>query len=169
MLELFPARGVFKEVSWQHVPRAISVLLRGLQSSASKFHMMSAIVNCGFDVLYLDFDLVFFRDPLVPILKAAEKAELLLSRDLGGECINIGATRSSSRWFSSWSGGLHEVSPHDGTIPAGVEGSCRCCEVISRGSHHLVVAPPLRVLPEGVRHSGKEERFSLGRSETWMR
>ena len=45
-------------------------------------------------VLYLDFDLVFFKDPLKPILKAAEKAEMLVSRDLGGECINIGATRS---------------------------------------------------------------------------
>lgn len=29
---------------------------------------------CELQVLYLDFDVILFRDPLVPVLKAAEKA-----------------------------------------------------------------------------------------------
>ena len=29
---------------------------------------------CAPEVLYLDFDVILFRDPLVPVLKAAEKA-----------------------------------------------------------------------------------------------
>ncbi len=30
--------------------------------------------TCEPQVLYLDFDVILFRDPLVPVLKAAEKA-----------------------------------------------------------------------------------------------
>ncbi|CAJ1437825.1 unnamed protein product [Effrenium voratum] len=60
------------------------------QTAANKFHMMSVIVNDGFDVLYLDFDVVLLQDPVPPVLKAAEQAELLVSRDLGSECLNIG-------------------------------------------------------------------------------
>ncbi|CAJ1427168.1 unnamed protein product, partial [Effrenium voratum] len=61
-----------------------------VKTTSNKFHIMAAIINCGFDVLYLDFDIVLMKDPMPPILADAEKAELLLTRDMGGECINIG-------------------------------------------------------------------------------
>ncbi|CAE7944765.1 unnamed protein product [Symbiodinium sp. KB8] len=60
------------------------------KTAANKFHMMAAIVNLGFDVLYLDFDVVLFKDPLPEILSHWDKAELLLTRDFGSECLNIG-------------------------------------------------------------------------------
>lgn len=67
-----------------------------LRTASNKFHMMSVILNSGFDVLYLDFDLVLLQDPLPSILRHAEEAELLLTRDFGGECINIGVVYMKS-------------------------------------------------------------------------
>ncbi|CAE6939217.1 unnamed protein product [Symbiodinium natans] len=67
-----------------------------LQTTANKFHMMSVILNSGFDVLYLDFDVVLMQDPLPHILRHADEAELLLTRDFGGECINIGVVYMKS-------------------------------------------------------------------------
>eukprot|EP00435_Cladocopium_sp_Y103_P071055 s145_g36.t1 len=61
-----------------------------VKTTANKFHFTSVVVNSGFDVLYLDFDTIFFKDPLPPVLQAAEKADMLLTRDFGTECINIG-------------------------------------------------------------------------------
>ena len=51
------------------------------KTAANKFHMMAAIINLGFDVLYLDFDLVLFKDPLPEILSHYDKAELLMTRE----------------------------------------------------------------------------------------
>ncbi|CAK0854315.1 unnamed protein product [Prorocentrum cordatum] len=52
--------------------------------------ILSAAVHLGFDALYLDFDTVFMRNPLPPILAAAEEVEVLVSRDFGSTCLNTG-------------------------------------------------------------------------------
>lgn len=61
-----------------------------VKTTSNKFHIMSTIINSGFDVLYLDFDTLLMKDPVPPIMRESGKAELLLTRDFGGECINIG-------------------------------------------------------------------------------
>lgn len=52
---------------------------------------------CAPEVLYLDFDVILFRDPLVPVLKAAEKArerKFPLARQHGLNCSYISSDDS---------------------------------------------------------------------------
>ncbi|CAJ1409712.1 unnamed protein product [Effrenium voratum] len=61
----------------------------GMQQFAlfSKHAMIAAIVNQGFDLLYLDFDTIVMQDPFP---RLARDAEMLVSRDFGSECLNTG-------------------------------------------------------------------------------
>lgn len=61
-----------------------------LKTIYNKFTLVAAILQIGFDVILLDTDVVFLKDPLPPILKAAQEAEVLVSRDFGSNCLNIG-------------------------------------------------------------------------------
>mmetsp|Transcript_130629 Transcript_130629/g.418882 ORF Transcript_130629/g.418882 Transcript_130629/m.418882 type:complete len:582 (-) Transcript_130629:102-1847(-) len=62
------------------------------ETTVSKFAIIAFIVHSGFGALYLDFDLVLLQDPRPAVLRAAQEAELVLSKDFGSECINIGVT-----------------------------------------------------------------------------
>eukprot|EP00931_Biecheleriopsis_adriatica_P045855 TRINITY_DN26279_c0_g1_i1.p1 TRINITY_DN26279_c0_g1~~TRINITY_DN26279_c0_g1_i1.p1 ORF type:complete len:722 (-),score=141.28 TRINITY_DN26279_c0_g1_i1:120-2258(-) len=73
----------------EHVDRALCVQGQ-LQTIFNKYTILSAIVNLGFDVLYLDFDTLLLNDPLPLVLEAAKDHELLVSRDFGAECLNTG-------------------------------------------------------------------------------
>eukprot|EP00927_Polykrikos_kofoidii_P039125 TRINITY_DN33550_c0_g1_i1.p1 TRINITY_DN33550_c0_g1~~TRINITY_DN33550_c0_g1_i1.p1 ORF type:complete len:734 (-),score=97.40 TRINITY_DN33550_c0_g1_i1:59-2260(-) len=61
-----------------------------LQTIMNKYTVMSAILNNGFDAVYLDLDTVLMKDPLPLILDLAQDYELLVSRDFAGECLNTG-------------------------------------------------------------------------------
>lgn len=61
-----------------------------LKTIFNKFTVLSAIVNSGFDAVYVDFDTVFFKDPTPLLLEAAADAEVMVSRDFGSECLNTG-------------------------------------------------------------------------------
>eukprot|EP00930_Biecheleria_cincta_P081535 TRINITY_DN7060_c0_g1_i1.p1 TRINITY_DN7060_c0_g1~~TRINITY_DN7060_c0_g1_i1.p1 ORF type:complete len:729 (+),score=113.78 TRINITY_DN7060_c0_g1_i1:141-2327(+) len=77
--------------------RLLEFCIKGEEKTTSnKFHLMSTIINAGFDVLYLDFDTLLMKDPVPPIMRESGKAELLLTRDFGGECINIGVVYMKS-------------------------------------------------------------------------
>eukprot|EP00928_Gymnodinium_smaydae_P020370 TRINITY_DN17872_c1_g2_i1.p1 TRINITY_DN17872_c1_g2~~TRINITY_DN17872_c1_g2_i1.p1 ORF type:complete len:839 (+),score=176.02 TRINITY_DN17872_c1_g2_i1:87-2603(+) len=57
-----------------------------------KYSVLAVILNAGFDILSLDFDLVLMQNPLPYVLAAADReaADLLVTRDLGTECVNVG-------------------------------------------------------------------------------
>lgn len=61
-----------------------------LKTIFNKYTIASAALHLGFDVLYLDFDTLLMKNPLPPILKEAENAEILVSRDFGSVCLNTG-------------------------------------------------------------------------------
>eukprot|EP00746_Dinoflagellata_sp_MGD_P055519 gnl/MRDRNA2_/MRDRNA2_24148_c0_seq1.p1 gnl/MRDRNA2_/MRDRNA2_24148_c0~~gnl/MRDRNA2_/MRDRNA2_24148_c0_seq1.p1 ORF type:complete len:337 (-),score=55.10 gnl/MRDRNA2_/MRDRNA2_24148_c0_seq1:66-1031(-) len=60
------------------------------QTIYNKYTIVAAVVQLGFDALYLDFDTVLLADPVPVLLKEAETAEVLVSRDFGSECLNTG-------------------------------------------------------------------------------
>lgn len=61
-----------------------------LKTIYNKYTVLSAVVNLGFNALYLDFDTVLLQDPLPPVIAASQEAEVLVSRDFGSECLNTG-------------------------------------------------------------------------------
>jgi len=61
-----------------------------LQTIYNKYTVLAAIVQLGFDALYLDFDTLLLADPVPKITEASETAEVLVSRDFGSECLNTG-------------------------------------------------------------------------------
>eukprot|EP00928_Gymnodinium_smaydae_P080191 TRINITY_DN6393_c0_g1_i2.p1 TRINITY_DN6393_c0_g1~~TRINITY_DN6393_c0_g1_i2.p1 ORF type:complete len:593 (-),score=105.38 TRINITY_DN6393_c0_g1_i2:39-1817(-) len=61
-----------------------------LQTIYNKYTVLAAIVQLGFDAVYLDFDTLLLADPVPVILRDAQEAEVLVSRDFGAECLNTG-------------------------------------------------------------------------------
>lgn len=77
----------------------------GLRTVYNKLALISVVVHAGLDAVFFDFDTVFLKDPLPLIIEAARDAEVLVSRDFGSECLNIGvlyakAHEDSAEFFS---------------------------------------------------------------------
>lgn len=61
-----------------------------LQTIFNKYTMLAAIVQLGFDALYLDLDTLLLADPLPYLRAASQDHEILVARDLGSACLNTG-------------------------------------------------------------------------------
>eukprot|EP00929_Paragymnodinium_shiwhaense_P054268 TRINITY_DN27189_c0_g1_i3.p1 TRINITY_DN27189_c0_g1~~TRINITY_DN27189_c0_g1_i3.p1 ORF type:complete len:712 (-),score=133.75 TRINITY_DN27189_c0_g1_i3:452-2587(-) len=65
-----------------------------VRSMTQKYNIVAAVVHSGFDALLVDLDVVILRNPIPVILQTAhaQNAEVLTSRDFGGNCLNTGIT-----------------------------------------------------------------------------
>lgn len=55
-----------------------------------KFTLLLYVLRSGFDVFFLDFDTVLMLDPLPHLRRRIEFADILVSRDFGTDCVNVG-------------------------------------------------------------------------------
>ena len=56
----------------------------------AKFTLTAVLLHKGFDVVMMDFDVVFFKDPRQAIIDSAKNACIMVSRSFGDACMNIG-------------------------------------------------------------------------------